>query len=487
MRILLVDDDESFSQLLKAKLVDQYYIIDIAKDALEARDFLKISGYDLIVLDVILPKIDGISFCRQLRAEGLQIPILLLTVRSLSDDKVIGLDAGADDYVVKSEPLAELSARIRALLRRKVVKVSPILLWGNLQLNSNHCEVKYGDTLLNLTFKEYALLELFMQNQQAIHSQSVILNQLWSLDDKAASSDTVRTLVKRLRNKLKAAGAENIIETLYGMGYRLNPELQEVQITTGEDHVINEESTSNVVLEDSQSVIIAQIQALIQAMQEFKNGSLSNKSRISAKQKAHKLIGSLSIINFPKATKIARKIESILEDKKTLKSEQINLLINQAKFLRSLVQNNPTRSLSSRTNQTAIVDQSKAAKAKIMILDDDKLILQLLQELLEPWGFKVFTLANPHFFWEQVEKINPDLLILDIQIPNFDGIELCQILRHHNQWNYLPILFLTGNIDTKVIQKVFDAGADDYINKPVVGAELIKRICNSLEQRDLAL
>lgn len=123
--------------------------------------------------------------------------------------------------------------------------------------------------------------------------------------------------------------------------------------------------------------------------------------------------------------------------------------------------------------------------AKIMVLDDDKLILRLLQTLLQPWGLEVTTLNNLQQFWSELETVTPDLLILDVQMPETNGIELCQTLRNHERWAALPIVFLTGQRDAETIQNMFAAGADDYVSKPVVAPELITRIFNRLERTRL--
>ena len=382
MRILLVDDDEIFSSLLQANLTEQRYTVDTATDGQEGWDFVELANYDLIVLDVMLPKLDGISFCRRLRAKGSQVPVMLLTARGTSDDKIVGLDAGADDYVTKPVTLKELEARIRALLRRKPTTVSPILEWGNLQLNLSQCEVTYSGVTLNLTPKEYALIELFMQNPQKIYSQSSILNQLWSLEDEPPSGDTIRALIKRSRQKFKTVDAADIIETVYGLGYRLNPAFQKTQPST--------------------------------------------------------------------------------------KIPQPSLITTDSPHLPK-----------PKNEVTTPPD------AKIMVLDDDPLILRFLQTLLQPWGLQVITLNNPQQIWSQLEAITPDLLILDVQMPGVDGIELCKNLRNNSRWAPLPIVFLTGQRDTETIQNIFAAGADDYISKPIVAPELITRIFNRLERTRL--
>lgn len=611
MRILLIDDDEIFCNLLKAKLTEQRYIVDIAADGQEGWDYVEAQDYDLIVLDVMLPKVDGISFCRRLRAKGLQVLIMLLTSRSSSNDKIIGLDAGADDYVVKSIPLPELEARIRALLRRQASSVSPILEWGNLRLDPSTSEVTYGGVVLNFTAKEYALLDLLLRNAQKIHSQNSILNQLWSLEDEPPGTDTVRTLIKRLRHKFKVVGAADIIETVYGLGYRLNVAFQKVvpDISQNQPKKENQLNTKNI-WEENKSKLLAEIVILEQANEEFLKNSLNSHRQI-VKQQAHKLIGSFRIFNLHQGSEIARKIEEIFNsdvdlDKKIFIKEQIKVLHTLVESLTpegyqkktaTLNYTNAASNLSEGKTRLLIVDEDKlfidklvveattrgidtaiapniqlaldaikrvhpdvvildmsilhieqdilkildelskqkppipvllldnpentigkftiarrkcrgllqknmslnrlldaviqtlkpikVAEAKVMVVDDDRLSLRLVQTLLEPWGLQVNTLSNPLQFWDELEAAIPDLLILDVQMPDIDGIELCQMIRNDSRWAWIPILFLTGDRNSDTIQQVFSAGADDYISKPVVAPELINRIFNRLERTRL--
>jgi CheY-like chemotaxis protein len=128
---------------------------------------------------------------------------------------------------------------------------------------------------------------------------------------------------------------------------------------------------------------------------------------------------------------------------------------------------------------------AQAPCARIMAVDDDVILLNLLQKILEPWGLSVTTLSNPLQFWDTLEAVQPDLLILDVQMPEIGGIELCQQVRDHNRWLWLPILFLTAQRDSQTVQKIFIAGADDYVNKPVLAPELIARLFNRLERTRL--
>ncbi len=221
MKILLVEDDRRISIPLAETLKDEKYLVDMVEDGQSAWEMLQSFNYDLILLDVMLPKINGILLCQKLRGAGVQSPVLMLTARDSSSDKVLGLDAGADDYVVKPFDLAELTARIRALLRRGIDTFPTVLEWGNLRLNPSNCQITYDEQLIHFTPKEYQLLELFMRKHQRVLSPSNILDYLWSLEE-SPSQEVVKVYIKDLRKKLKKAGAPpDFIETIYGVGYRL--------------------------------------------------------------------------------------------------------------------------------------------------------------------------------------------------------------------------------------------------------------------------
>lgn len=221
MRILLIEDDERIADSLAEALSDQHYVVDIASDGQIGWEFVKSFTYNLLVLDLMLPKIDGISLCQQLRLQGYSMPILMLTARDTTSDQVKGLDAGADDYVIKPYKLQELMARIRALIRRGNSTLPPALEWGGLCLNSNTCEVTYHRQPLQITPKEYRLLELFLRQGSSVLNRNAILENLWSFEE-PPGEDTIKAHIKRLRQKLKGVGApDDFIETVYGLGYRL--------------------------------------------------------------------------------------------------------------------------------------------------------------------------------------------------------------------------------------------------------------------------
>ena len=221
MRILLVEDDFRLAETLAEALSDQLYTVDIAANGLLAWDYVKNLDYDLVLLDVMLPGLDGITLCQQLRSQGYRMPILMITARDTVSDKITGLDAGADDYIVKPVDLGELLASIRALLRRGGTTSQPILEWGAIKLDPSTYEVSYANKNLSLTRKEYSILELLIRNGRRVLSRSVIIDHIWKLES-PPEEDTVKVHVRSLRQKLRAVGApDDFIETLHGVGYRL--------------------------------------------------------------------------------------------------------------------------------------------------------------------------------------------------------------------------------------------------------------------------
>jgi two-component system OmpR family response regulator len=221
MRILLVEDDLRLAETLAEALSDQLYTVDIAANGLLAWDYVKSLEYDLVLLDVMLPELDGITLCQQLRSQGYLMPILMITARDTVSDKITGLDAGADDYIVKPVDLGELFARIRALLRRGGTTSQPILEWGAIKLDPSTYEVSYANKNLSLTRKEYSILELLLRNGRRVLSRSMIIDHIWKLES-PPEEDTVKVHIRSLRQKLRASGAsDNLIETLHGIGYRL--------------------------------------------------------------------------------------------------------------------------------------------------------------------------------------------------------------------------------------------------------------------------
>ncbi len=604
MRILLIEDDELIAETLVKALTDQHYVIDVATDGQEGKELVESFGYDLLLLDVMLPKVNGIRLCQQLRSQGNHIPILLLTALDTSTDKVMGLDAGADDYVVKPFDLQELLARIRALLRRGSSTLPPVLEWRNLLLDPSTCEVTYKGRLLHLTRKEYSLLELFLRNSRRVFSQSAILEHLWSFEE-LPEEDTVRAHMKGLRQKLKAAGAPaDLIETVYGLGYRLKlPSSTETTARTGESRA-QQQTMAEVqgVWERCQQNFSNRVAVLERATTALLQDSISDELRQAASQEAHKLAGSLGMFGF-EGSRLAREIEQMFQTKTPLDQNQALHLSELVVALRRALQQTTGRqifesssvderkklllvvdedrslaaevameadTLGMRTHVattlsqardaingfrpdvvllnlcspgsvedslrllaelntctppvpvlvltaqdrlinrvkvarlggrgflhksmppaqlleavTQVLQQSGNESAKVMAVDDDPQVLLMLRTLLEPWGLRVQTLDDPRRFWDTLEESAPELLVLDVEMPHMSGIELCQVVRNDPHSSKLPVLFLSAHTDADTVNRVFAAGADDYVSKPIIAPELVTRIFNRLERSRL--
>ncbi len=220
MRILIVEDNRHLNHSLKASLIDDGYAVDAAFDGDEGEELASITPYDAIILDIMLPKKDGLAVCHSLRQKRINIPIIMLTARDTIDDRVKGLDSGADDYLVKPFAINELRARLRALLRRDSFDKSGVLSIGDLVLDpSSHQVERCGNQVL-LTAKEYALLEYFMRNPNRLITREMAESHIWSYDFEG-TSNVVDVYVRRLRRKIDDSYEPKLFETIRGAGYRL--------------------------------------------------------------------------------------------------------------------------------------------------------------------------------------------------------------------------------------------------------------------------
>ena len=220
MRVLLVEDDVRLSASLAASLGDAGYAVDVVADGEQAELFAEAAPYDGIILDVMLPKRDGVLVCRTLRARGLTTPILMLTARDAIEDRVQGLDSGADDYLVKPFALHELLARLRALLRRNAPSKTGALVLGDLIADpATHAVTRAGQPI-TLSTREFALLEYFLRHPRQILSREMIESHIWNYDFLSASN-VVDVYVRRLRRKIDDPFPEKMIETARGLGYRI--------------------------------------------------------------------------------------------------------------------------------------------------------------------------------------------------------------------------------------------------------------------------
>ncbi|WP_392534137.1 response regulator [Nostoc sp. C117] len=606
MKILLVEDDVLLSTTLFELLSANRYTIDIASNGQAGLELALSNEYELILLDWLIPKLDGISLCQQLRLQGYRKSILLLTGKNSNADIVAGLDAGADDYVIKPFNPEALLARIRSLLRRNGAISSSTLTWGNLCLDQSAGRVTYNEQEIPLTATEYKLLELFLQNPDRIFSRAVILDRLWGFDD-APTENAVSTHIKDLRKKLKPVGiAEEFIETVYGMGYRLKPAPHR-SIFVGETNQDSKKKPSpkdmtsvNRVLERFRNSFAGQVVVLDRAKVALLAGNFNEDLHQHALHEAHKLAGSMGSFGYPEGSRLARKIEHLLLQDSSLSPDKIsdfsqlvtalqqeltkpavtsttqNSTINQTYrllvidddttlteklqaeadswgirmkvapnlatarslfslktpdavlldlsftgveedgliLLREIVERSPNLPVIVFTGRDTLADrlavsrlgarqflhkpatteqifqaiarvlpQPQTSEAKVLIVDDDPVMLAGLSDLLTPWGLEVTTLSQSQQFWKVLIATSPNLIVLDLEMPIVNGLELCQVVRQDAQWGDLPILVVTAHTEPEFLQQAFAAGADDFISKPVLGPELVTRVLSRIQRR----
>jgi two-component system response regulator MprA len=220
VKVLVVDDEPAVRDALRRALTLEGYDVDLAEDGIEGVTAAATRGPDAIVLDVLMPGLDGLEVCRRIRESGDRTPILMLTARDEVRDRVAGLDAGADDYLVKPFALEELNARLRALVRRRTGADANILRFGDLTLDTRTREVTRGSRAIDLTRTEFSLLELFLLNPRQVLSRAQIFDRVWGYDF-GPSSNALEVYIGYLRRKLEAGGEPRLIHTVRGVGYAL--------------------------------------------------------------------------------------------------------------------------------------------------------------------------------------------------------------------------------------------------------------------------
>lgn len=511
MRILVVDDDDVIAQALALALGEQHYAVDLASDGDMGWNHATTCQYDAIVLDVMLPKLNGIQFCQRLRSGGNLTPILLLTAHSKASLLIEGLDAGADDYVTKPFDLMELLARLRALLRRGQSALPPKICWGHLRLDPSLCEVAWKEKPLKLTPKEYNLMELLLRNPQRIYSSSALIDHLWSLDS-PPSEDTIRSHVKGLRQKLKSAGVtEDPIETVYGIGYRLrkpidpsleSPKLDEASLPETPISTLLIPSPNESLIADgmgqlwrqSQSMINARLVCIDQACSAAQRNQLDPTIAVNAEAAAHKLVGSLGMFGSDRGSVLAGEVECWFEQVQSttpLSATVLETLLIQLHQEIDRLNNTPmatTLLMAHGSPKPTFAEgdvKGAESEGKIMIMNDNAALRRSIVPILKPWGFEVISLPGNAHLMEALQLHQPDLLILDVELMPLSGIALCKTLRRSSSWSDLPILFLTALNDSETLHRVFAVGADDCVSIPFVGPELVTRILNRLERSRL--
>jgi len=225
MKILLIEDEPKTVQSLKQGLEENHYTVEVAYDGILAKQLATRNTYQLIISDIIIPGINGIELCRELRSLGIQTPILMLTALSTTDDKLIGFEAGADDYLAKPFDFKEFLARVKALIKRsnQTILEAQTLRFGDLEMDLTSHLVSRSGQMINLTSKEFQLLEYFLRNQEKVLSKAEIAENIWEVEDEN-SSNLIEVYVNYLRKKVDKGFSSKLIHTQFGMGYILRQE-----------------------------------------------------------------------------------------------------------------------------------------------------------------------------------------------------------------------------------------------------------------------
>ncbi len=219
-KILIVEDEADLAELVKNWLVKDHHLVEIADDGLEALIRMETNNYDVVILDIMLPSVNGMEICKRYRKSGGSAGIIMVTAKGHVDDKETGLDSGADDYMTKPFQLKELAARVRAVLRRNHGQAQDVMRFRDLEIDVNEFKVLKGGHEVHLLPKEFRLLEFFLRHPHQVFSAEDILSSVWESDTEALL-DTVRGHITRVRKKLDTAGTPSIIATVYGVGYKL--------------------------------------------------------------------------------------------------------------------------------------------------------------------------------------------------------------------------------------------------------------------------
>jgi DNA-binding response OmpR family regulator len=224
MRILVVEDESRLARNLHKGLSEDGFAVDLAPDGEEGQFLAESEEYDAIILDLMLPKVDGLTVCRKLRAQGKKTPILMLTSRANLEDKVTGLDSGADDYLTKPFAFAELRSRLRALIRRSQQQASSILSVGDLEVDPLSHTVRRGQRAIALTPKEFAVLEILVSHKGQALSRTTIQEHAWDYNFESMSN-IVDVFIRSLRQKIDTEGEPKLIQTVHGVGYKISEEV----------------------------------------------------------------------------------------------------------------------------------------------------------------------------------------------------------------------------------------------------------------------
>ena len=504
MKLLLVEDDEMIAMTLASVLTNYHYTVDQAADGQIAWEMVTRYQYDLILLDVIIPKLNGVSLCRQLRFSGYQMPILLLTALDSTRDRVNGLEAGADDYVIKPFNMPELLARIKALLRRgQVTLTQEILTWEDIKFNPDTGEVFYGENLLHLTPKEYHLLELFLRNPGRIFSRSIILDRLWLMDE-SPGEEAVTTHIKGLRQKLKFAGmTTDLIETVYGLGYRLKqPENKEIAmkfpaaegsraiaenpplLSQNQDSLRQAQCIQHLknIRQKYQESLQEKVTIFAETFRQLQSGNLEENWRKKTEINIHQLAGSLGSFGFSDASKFAKDLEETFKDNPNLQESQIQRFQGFIEELKRIIDQSASSLSQSITIPEPLEVNHVILSPRLLIIDDDPILQISVQREAISWGYQVEMTPDIEAGRHAIEPNPPDIILLDLSLTETHENGIILLKEVHQKKTKIPIFVLSSNNELSERLEVARLGARAFFNKSIPIKEILKIITQTLNQ-----
>ncbi|MCU0565053.1 MAG: response regulator [Oculatellaceae cyanobacterium Prado106] len=522
-KLLVVDSDRNWAQAIQKVLLSQSFSIDLATDAQSGWTMRELTTYDLIVLG--MTRGDRLQWVRNIRKQGDRTPIFALADPHEPDPMgeveqnphQTDLDLGIEDTLFKPTSLSALSpqtaygkaflTRIQTLLQNRRLALLPILQWGALVLDPNLCQVTYAGHSLSLRNKEYRLLELFLKNQHRIFTQQTLMDTLWNFDEQP-TENAVRAHIKSLRKRLKQAGAGDLIETIYGLGYRL----KKAESSTPHPP---ESSSPHIPPEFAQawerhgSQYGDRIRLIERLIQAFHSGIASVALHQQATREAHTLVGSLGTFGLEKAALQARKIEQLLSKIRVSEMPSPLRLAQLAESLRDLQRTVQQVSVQpTPANQaTLLADGIQSVRspipstptpapracaltcrlaAHLLIVEDDPIWAEELVEAGQMYGVKSaiatnLTQARAALYKDPLEQ-PPDLILLDLSLSdaNEDGFQLLEEL--NAQHSPIPVIVVTAHQDLAERVRVARLGGQGFVSKPVQPAQVMTLVRQRLEQ-----
>ena len=510
MKFLLVEDDQALAGAIEQLLSEHHYVMDLATDGVTGRDMAEAFPYDFILLDWMLPKLNGIELCRHLRNEGNYTPVILMTARNASSDKVAGLDAGADDYLVKPFEFEELLARIRALLRRAEGLASPVLQWGDLCLDPRSGEVSCRNLPISVTPKEYALLELFLRNPSRIFSLDNLLDKVWAYDD-TPNVGSVRTHIKGLRQKLKKAGLTDTITTVYGLGYRLNTDTSQAapQLPDSTPEVENVTGSLDIAAlwQSVSQSYIQRVDNVTNTLRGLQPGLLDRSVKQEILTEAHSLAGSLGSFGFKSATARCRDIEQLLRTNAYLSADHISQLETAiTQIQRSLEQGIVDTSTPAPPVSTSVVPSDpRSFPMPIELLpgqhfhllmveksgETDREWLETLQEMAGRYQTQISIVdsiaqARNAIFSISASAQPPHIVVFDfdgsLELPDNDSDEFKLLAEMQATQPPIPNIVLTAAASFENRVRVARMGVDGLLQMPVTPSDLLETAARVLRR-----